>query len=195
MLRHDFFAFVLKPLSRPRFSLFSLFLCRDLKISVATSKHFFILKYVTTLTLLVATRLAHPLSTLCHNLVFLSHPKLLLQHLFCLNKFFHVAKVNVATYILPLVQHYVATQNILFTTDLHMFFPFSIATYCLMSRPSSIVNNQIMVLRHRKCFCDTVSLVIAWKFFVTHKFQSQHKLLQLLFFFLLFLTGFFFFLN
>ena len=51
-----------------------------------------------------------------------------------------------------------------------------------LSRPSSIVNNQIMVLRHKNCCCDSVSLVIAWKFVVTHKFQSRHKLLQLLFF-------------
>ena len=65
---------------RPCFSLFSLFLSRDLKISVATSKHIFILKYVATLTLLVSTRLVHPLSTLCRDLVFLSRPKLLLQH-------------------------------------------------------------------------------------------------------------------
>ena len=176
-------------MSRPRFSLFILFLCRDLKIYVTTSKYLFILKYVSTLTLLVATRLVHPLSTLCRDLVFLSCPKLLLQHLFGLNKLFHVAKVSVATVegsiatnILPSVQHYVATQTILFPYDLHMFFPFFVATYCLLSRPSSIVNNQIMVLRHRKCCCDTISLVIAWKFAATHKFQSRHKLLQLLFF-------------
>ena len=178
----------------PRFSLFSLFLCHGLKISIATSKHLFILKYVTTLFLLVATRLVHPLSTLCRDLVFLSRPKLLFQHLFCLNKIFHVAEVSVvtdegsvATDILPSVQHYVATQTIFFPTDLHMFFPFSIATYCLFSRPSSIVNNQIMVLRHRKCCCDIGNVVatwflIAWKFVVTHKFQSRHRLLQLLFF-------------
>ena len=165
-------------MSQPCFSLFSLFLCYDLKISVATSKHLFILKYVATLTLLVATRLVHPLSTLCRNLVFLSCPKLLLQHLFCLNKLFHVVEFSVATDegsvttdILPSVQHYVATQTILFPADLHMFFSFSIATCCLLSRPSSIINNQIMVLRHKKCCCDTVSLVIAWKFVVTHKFQ------------------------
>ena len=160
-----------------------------MKISIATSKHFFILKYVTTLTLLVATKLVHPLSTLCRNLVFMSRLKLLLQHLFCLNKLFHVAKVNVAIDkgsvaidILPSIQHYVTTQTILFPADLHMCFPFSVATYCLLSRLSSIVNNQIMVLRHRKCCCDTVSLVIAWKFVVTHTFQSRHRLLKLLFF-------------
>ena len=155
-------------MSRPPFSLFSLFLCHDLKISVATSKHLCILKYVATLTLLIATKLVHPLSTLCRDLVFLSHPKLLLQHLFCLNKHFHVAEVSVvtdegpvATDILPLVHHYVATQTILFPTDLHMFFPFSVTTCCLLSQPSSIVNNQIMVLRHKKCCCDTIYLVIA----------------------------------
>ena len=127
--------------------MFSLFICRDLKISVATSKHLFILKYVTTLTLLVATRLVHPLSTLCHDLVFLSCQKLILQHRFCLNKLFHVTEVNVATYegsfaidILPSVQDYVATQTILFPTDVHMFFPFSVVTYYLLSRLSSIVN-------------------------------------------------------
>ena len=84
----------------------------------------------------------------------LSRPKLLLQHLFCINKLFHVAKVSVAieegsiaTDILPSVQHYVITQTILFPTDLHMFFPFSVATCCLLSRPTSIVNNYIIVLR------------------------------------------------
>ena len=147
-------------MSRPHFSLFSLFLCRDLKISVATSKHLFILKYVATLTLLVVTRLVHPLSTICCDLVFLSRLELLLQHIFYLNKLFHVVEVSVvtnegsvttdegsiATDILPSVQHYVTTQTILFPTDLHMFFPFSVATYCLLSCPSSIVNNQIMVL-------------------------------------------------
>ena len=160
-----------------------------MNISVATSKHLFSLKYVATLTLLVATRSIHPLRTLCRDLVFLPRPKLLLQHLFCLNKLFHVAKVSVATNegsvatdILPSVQHYVATQTILFPTELHMFFPFSVATCCLLSRPSSIVNNQIMVLRHRKCCCNTVYLVIAWKVVATHKFQSRHRLLQLLFF-------------
>ena len=163
MSRNDFFAF--------RSSLFSLFLSHNLEISVATSKHFIILKDVVTLTLLVATKLVHPLCTLYRNLVFLSRPKLLLQHILCLNKLFHVAEVSVTTDegsiaidILPSVQHYVTTQTILFPTDLHMFFPFSIATCYLLSRPSSIVNNQIMVLRHRKCCCDTVSLVIAWKF-------------------------------
>ena len=138
-----------------------------MKISVATSKHLFILKYVATLTLLVATRLVHPLSILCHDLVFLSRHKLLLQHIFCLNKLFHVGEVSVtlddgsvATNILPSVQHYVATQTILFPTDLHMIFSFSVVTCYLLSRLSSIDNNQIMVLRHRKCFCDTISLVI-----------------------------------
>ena len=123
------------------------------------------------------------------DLVFLSRPKLLLQHLFCLNKLFHVVEVSVATKegsvatdILPSVQHYVATQTILFPTDLHMFFPFFVATCCLLSRPSSIVNNQIMVLRHRKCCCDSVFLVIVWKFVATHKFQSRYRQLQLLFF-------------
>ena len=82
-------------------------LCRDIK-------HLFILKSILTLTLLVATRHVHPLSTLCRDLVLLSFPKLLLQHLLCLNKIFHVAKVSVATYsgsvttdILRSVQHYV----------------------------------------------------------------------------------------
>ena len=124
MSRQDFFAFVLKLLSRPRFSLFSLFLCRDLMISMATSKHLLSLKSVATLTLLIATRLVHPLSILCRDLVFLSRPKLLFQHLFCLNKLFHVAEVSVtteessvATYILPSVQHYVVTQIILFPTN------------------------------------------------------------------------------
>ena len=152
-------------------------------------KHLFSFKYVSTLTLLVATRLVHPLSAVCRDLVFLSRPKLLLQHLFCLNKLFHVVEVSVATYegsvatyILPSVQHYVATQTILVPADLHTFFPFSVSTCCLLSRPSSIVNNQIMVLLHKKCCCDTVSLVITWKFVATHKFQSQHRLLQFLFF-------------
>ena len=120
-----------------------------------TSKYLSSLKYVATLTLLVATWSVHPLSTLCRDLVFLSRPKLLLQHLFYLNKFFHVAEVSVTieegsvtTDILPSVQHYVATQTILFPADLHMIFPFSVTTFCLLSRPSSIVNNQIMVLRH-----------------------------------------------
>ena len=139
-----------------------------MKISIATSKHLFSLKYVTTLTLLISTKLFHPLSTLCRDLFFSSRLKLLLQHLFYLNKLFHVAEVNVAIYegsvatdILPSIQHYVATQTILFPADLHMFFSFFVATYCLLSRLSSIVNNQIMVLRHRKCCCNTVSLVIA----------------------------------
>ena len=137
-------------------------------IYAATSKHLFSLKYVATLTLLVSTRLDHPLSTLYRDLVFLSRPKLLLQHLFYLNKLFHVVEVSVMTYegyvaidILPSVHHYVATQTILFPADFHMFFSFSVATCCLLSRPSSIVNNQIMVLRHRKCCCNTISLVIA----------------------------------
>ena len=115
---------------------------------------------------------------LYRDLVFLSCPKLLLQHLFCLNKLFHVAKVSVATVegsiaidILPSVQHYIATQTILYPYDLHMFFPFFVTTYCLLSLPSSIVNNKIMVLRHRKCCCDTISLVIASKFVATNKFQ------------------------
>ena len=135
-------------MSRPRFSMFSLFLCRDLKIFVAASKHLFILKYVATLTLLVAAKLVHPLSTLCHDLIYLSRPNLLLQHLLCLNKLFHVAEVSVVidegsivTDILPLVQHYVATQTILFPADVHMLFPFFITTYCLLSRPILIVNN------------------------------------------------------
>ena len=126
---------------RPRFSLFSLFLCRDLKIFFKTSKHLFNLKYVTTLTLLITTRLVNPLSTLCRDLVFLSCPKLLLQHLLCLNKLFHVAEVSVGTHegsvlinILPSVQHYVATQIILFPADLHMFFSFSVATCYLLLR-------------------------------------------------------------
>ena len=158
----------LKVVSRPRFSLFSLFLCRDLKISVMTSKHLLSLKYVATLILLITARSVHPLSNFCRNLVFLSRPKLLLQHLFYLNKLFQVAEVSVeieecsvATDILPSVQIYVATQTILFPVDLHMFFPFSIMTCCLLSQPSSIVNNYIMVLRHSKCYCDMVSLVIA----------------------------------
>ena len=29
---------------------------------------------------------------------------------------------------------------------------------------------QELLLRHRKCCCDTFSLVIAWKFVATHKF-------------------------
>ena len=120
-------------LSRRHFSACSIFSCRDLKISVVTSIHLLSLKYVTKLNLLVATMSVHKLSTLCRDLVFLSRPKLLLQHLFCLNKLFHVAKFSVAieegsfeTYIFPSVQHNVVTQTILFLTDLHMFFPFSI---------------------------------------------------------------------
>ena len=158
MSQHDFFAFVLKPLLRLKscvatsfLSLFILFWSRDLKISVTTSKHLLILKYVTTLTLLVATGLVHPLSTLCHDLVFLSRPKLLIQHLFCLNKLFHVAEVSVATYegsvtidILPLVQHYVTTQTILFPADLHIFFPFSVTTWGLMS-PHGFFSNCLEV--------------------------------------------------
>ena len=141
------------------------------------SKHLLSLKYVTTLTYLIATKSVHPLSTLFRDLVFLLRPQLLLQHLFCLNKLFHVEKVSVATEegsvitdILPSVQHYVATQTILFPTDQHMFFPFSVVTCCLLSRPSSIVNNQEMLLQHRKCCCDMVSLVISWKFVATHTF-------------------------
>ena len=52
--------------------MFSRFLCRDLKISVATSKHLFSLKYVATLTFLVATRPVHPLSILSRDLNFFS---------------------------------------------------------------------------------------------------------------------------
>ena len=86
------------------------------------------------------------------------------------------------TDILPSVQHYLSTQTILFPTGLHMFFPFSVANYCLLLRPSLIVYNQIMVLRHKKCCYDTISLVFSWMFIATHKFQSRHRLLQLLFF-------------
>ena len=159
MSRHDFFAFVLKTLSRLRSCVMTSFLSVQL-ILVSRPEYLFrdiktllSLKYVATLTLLVATRLVHPLSTLCHDQVFLLRPKLFLQHLFCLNKLFLVAEVSVATEegsvatdTLPSVQYYVATQTILFLADLHMFFPFSVTTCCLLSRPSSIVNNQIMVL-------------------------------------------------
>ena len=81
MSRHDFFAFVLKPLSRLKncvttsFLSVHLFLCRDMKIYVATSKHLFILKYVGTLTLLVATKLVHPLSALFSRPSFLVAPE------------------------------------------------------------------------------------------------------------------------
>ena len=40
---------------------------------------------------------------------------------------------SIMTDILPSVQHYVATQTILIPADLHMYFPFSVATYCLLS--------------------------------------------------------------
>ena len=79
------------------------------------------------------------------------------------------------TDILTSVQHYVATQTILFPADLHMFFPFSVATCCLLSRPSSIVNQsgnivatQEMLLRHvffGNCLefcCDTKISVATW---------------------------------
>ena len=82
-------------------------LCRD------NQNTFLSLKYVATLTLLIATRSVHPLSTLYRDLVFLSRPKLLLQLLFCLNNFFHVATDgSIATDILPSVQHFVASQTI-----------------------------------------------------------------------------------
>ena len=74
---------------------------------------------------------------------------------------------------LPSVHYYVATQTILFPANLHMFFPFPVETCCLLSRPSSIVNNQIMVLGHRKCCSDMISLVIAWKFVVTSNFSRD----------------------
>ena len=118
-------------LSRPSFSgcditflPLAYLLCRDLKISVTTSKHLLSLKYVVILTLLVATRSVHPLSILCRNLLFLSRPKLLFQHLFCLNKLFHIAEVSVATEedsvatdTFSSVQYYVATQTILSPVD------------------------------------------------------------------------------
>ena len=150
-------------MSRPHFSLFSLFLCHNLKISVATSKHLFILKYGATLTLLVATRVVHPLSTLCRDLVFLLRPKLLLQHLFCLNKLFHVTKsvlrqTRVLSRQIFCLQFSIMSQHKLSCSQLTC-----ICFSHSLLRPSSIVNNQIMVLRHMKCCCDTV----AWKFFET----------------------------
>ena len=123
MSRHDFLAFVLKPLSRLRSCVATSFLSVQLipvslpKDLCPTIKTPFKIEVCRNITLLVATMSVHPLSSLCRDLVFLSLPKLLLQHLFCLNKLFHVAEVSVATDILPSVQHYVATQTILFPTD------------------------------------------------------------------------------
>ena len=178
-------------MSRPCFSLLSSFLCRDPKISVTIIKTPFKLE--------VCRNIDSP----CYNQVSssikhsLSKPSFLVETLtsssasFRLNKFFYVTEVSVATeegsvatdILLP-VQHYVATQTNLFPADLYMFFPFSVAICCLLSRTSSIVNQsrnvvatQELLLRHRKCCCDTFSLVIAWKFVTTHKFQSRHGLL------------------
>ena len=46
-------------LLQPYLSVFSLFLCHDLKIPIATSKPLFSLKYVATLNSFVVTRLVH----------------------------------------------------------------------------------------------------------------------------------------
>ena len=130
------------------FLVFNLFLCRNWKISVATSKHLLSLKYVATLTLPVTTRSVHPLSTLCRDLDFLVVTQTSSSISFLSQQTFHVAKVSIATDecsvqtdILPSVQLYVATQTILFPDDLKMLFPFSVTTCYLLSRPSSIVNN------------------------------------------------------
>ena len=80
------------------------------------SKHLLSLKFVATLTLLVATRSVHPLSTLYRDLNFFSS-------IFSVSTI-HVTEVSVATEegsividILPSVQHYIATQTILFPAD------------------------------------------------------------------------------
>ena len=133
-------------------------MCRDLKIYFATSKHLFISKYIATLTLLVATRSVHLLSTLYRDLVFLSCHKLLLQHLFCLNKLFHVEEVSFATDessiaidILSSVQHYVATQTILFPTCI--YFSHS------LSRPVVFCRDLAQLSTIRLWCCDTINVV------------------------------------
>ena len=66
-----------KSLSRPCLSVFNLFLCRDLSISVTTSKLLFSLKYVATLNSFVAIRSVHYVSFTCRDFVSLSGPETL----------------------------------------------------------------------------------------------------------------------
>ena len=62
-------------LSQPRFYLFNLFLCCDIKIHVATQTYLLNLKYVT-------TRLVQQVSVICRNINFLVAIELLLLVLF-----------------------------------------------------------------------------------------------------------------
>ena len=119
----------------------------------------------------------------------LSRPKLLLQHLFMSQQAFPCCR-NQCRDRRGFYRHRESAFNLALCCNiiyfhpsrLAMFFPFSVVTYCLLSRQLSFVIIQTFVLRHMKCCCDTVPLTFAWKFFATHQIQSQHRLLQLLFF-------------
>ena len=66
-----------KSLSRPCLYVFSLFLCRDLNISVAASKLLFSLKYVATLNSFVVIKSVHYISFTCCDFLSLSGPETL----------------------------------------------------------------------------------------------------------------------
>ena len=65
----------LKSVPRPCLSMFSLFLCRDLNISVVTSKLLFSLKSIATLNSFVVTKSVHQVSITCGDFISLSGPE------------------------------------------------------------------------------------------------------------------------
>ena len=75
----EFFVATYKSLSRPRFSLFSLFLCCNSKIHVATYTYLPSLKYVATLGSFVVTRPVQQVSVICCDINFLIATELLLS--------------------------------------------------------------------------------------------------------------------
>ena len=94
----------------PCLFVFSLFLCRDLNIFVATSKLLFIMQYVVTLNSCIAIMSFHYFSITCHDFVSLSGQETLSssvaifitlsRHNFfiqCRNRIFQVAIISVVT--------------------------------------------------------------------------------------------------
>ena len=75
----EIFVATYKSLSRPRFSLFSSFLCCDINIHVATQTYLLSLKYVATLSSLVATRPFQTVIVSCRDIDFLVVTELLLS--------------------------------------------------------------------------------------------------------------------
>ena len=74
----EIFVATYKSISRPCFSLFSLILCCNIKIDVATWTYFLSLKYVATLGSFVATRPVQQVSVICRDINFLVATKLLI---------------------------------------------------------------------------------------------------------------------